>query len=118
MSGFSPTVRDWFHHRFGRPSAPQRRGWPAIRAGHHTLIASPTGTGKTLAAFLWAIDTLFRPVPRRDLVRVLRIFEVRGEVRGGRFVGGFPGEQFALPAAIEQLREGRRRGVGAPLSVG
>ena len=39
-------------------------------------------------------------------------------MRGGRFVGGFPGEQFALPAAIEQLREGRRRGVGAPLSVG
>ena len=33
-------------------------------------------------------------------------------------VGGFPEEQFALPAVIEQLREARRRGVGAPLSVG
>lgn len=57
------------------------------------------------------------PIPWRDLIRVLRILELRGEVRGGRFVGGFPGERFALPAAVEERREARRRGVGAPLSV-
>ena len=41
----------------------------------------------------------------RDLVRVLRRLEARGEIRGGRFVSGFIGEQFALPEAIELLRK-------------
>ncbi|REK09911.1 MAG: DEAD/DEAH box helicase [Planctomycetota bacterium] len=44
-----------------------------------------------------------------DLVRVLRLLELRGEVRGGRFVGGVAGEQYALPAAVDQLREARRQ---------
>jgi len=60
LEAFSPTIRTWFTGRFGAPSPPQDAGWPAIRAGRHTLIAAPTGTGKTLAAFLWAIDTLAR----------------------------------------------------------
>src|SRR2546426_67543 len=46
--------------RIGTPSPPQIEGWPRIRSGRHTLIAAPTGTGKTLAAFLWAIDDLLR----------------------------------------------------------
>jgi ATP-dependent helicase Lhr and Lhr-like helicase len=46
--------------------------------------------------------------PWRDLLRVYRRLEGRGEIRGGRFVGGFSGEQFALPEAIAQLREARR----------
>ncbi len=41
----------------------------------------------------------------RDLVRVLRRLEARGEIRGGRFVSGFIGEQFALPEAVDQLRK-------------
>lgn len=47
--------------------------------------------------------------PWRDLVMCLRRLEARGEIRGGRFVAGFSGEQFALPEAIGQLREVRRR---------
>ncbi len=47
-------------------------------------------------------------IPRwRDLVRMLRRLEARGEVRGGRFVNGFNGEQFALPEAVESLRATR-----------
>ena len=57
---FHPVVRNWFLERVGTPSAPQVEGWPRIRTGRHTLIAAPTGTGKTLAAFLWAIDDLLR----------------------------------------------------------
>ena len=44
----------------------------------------------------------------RDLVRVLRSLEARGEIRGGRFVAGFVGEQFALTEAVEQLRAVKR----------
>jgi ATP-dependent Lhr-like helicase len=47
--------------------------------------------------------------PWRDLLRVLRRLESRGEIRGGRFVAGFTGEQFALPEAVGLLRETRRR---------
>lgn len=47
--------------------------------------------------------------PWRDLLRVYRRLEARGEIRGGRFVAGFSGEQYALPEAVGLLREIRRR---------
>jgi ATP-dependent Lhr-like helicase len=47
--------------------------------------------------------------PWRDLLRVYRRLEARGEIRGGRFVAGFSGEQFALPEAVGMLREIRRK---------
>ena len=49
--------------------------------------------------------------PWIDLLRVLRRLEARGEIRGGRFVAGFPGEQYALPQAVESLRAIRRKGM-------
>src|SRR5260370_7856120 len=47
-------------------------------------------------------------VPWRDVLRVYRRLEARGEIRGGRFVGGFSGEQYALPEAVGLLRSVRR----------
>jgi ATP-dependent helicase Lhr and Lhr-like helicase len=47
-------------------------------------------------------------VPWRELARVYRRLEARGEIRGGRFVAGMSGEQFALPDAVDRLREVRR----------
>ena len=47
--------------------------------------------------------------PWRDLLRVYRRLEARGEIRGGRFVAGFSGEQYALPEAVGMLREMRRQ---------
>ena len=51
----------------------------------------------------------------RDLTRVYRRLEARGEIRGGRFVAGMSGEQFALPEAVQQLREIRRTAPGGEL---
>ena len=53
----------------------------------------------------------------RDLLVALRRMEARGEVRGGRFVSGFVGEQFARPEAIDLLRAVRRNGADAPLRI-
>ncbi|NRA07935.1 MAG: DEAD/DEAH box helicase, partial [Myxococcales bacterium] len=61
LAAFHPAVRTWFERRFAAgPTEPQRFGWPAIAEGRDTLIAAPTGTGKTLSAFLVCIDRLFR----------------------------------------------------------
>lgn len=53
----------------------------------------------------------------RDLLGILRRLEARGEVRGGRFVSGFGGEQFALSAAVESLRAARNRECPAMIAV-
>ncbi|MDP1604096.1 MAG: DEAD/DEAH box helicase [Legionella sp.] len=55
-----PLVRDWFNNKFGRLTEPQEQGWPSILEGKNTLIAAPTGSGKTFAAFLVCIDQLVR----------------------------------------------------------
>ena len=60
LEHFHPAVSAWFASAFPEPTAPQLRAWPAIKAGRHTLIAAPTGSGKTLSAFLAAIDDLVR----------------------------------------------------------
>src|SRR6266581_4249480 len=60
LSGFHPAVTRWFGERFSAPTEPQRHAWPVIQAGRDALIAAPTGSGKTFAAFLAAIDSLVR----------------------------------------------------------
>src|SRR6476620_2158635 len=58
---FHPAVGEWFRASFAAPTPPQVQGWPAIARGDTTLILAPTGSGKTLTAFLWAINrVMFR----------------------------------------------------------
>ncbi len=58
LSVFSPATRAWFGRTFAGPTPAQERGWPAIATGAHVLIQAPTGSGKTLTAFLSALDRL------------------------------------------------------------
>ncbi|HXC94697.1 MAG TPA: DEAD/DEAH box helicase [Edaphobacter sp.] len=58
LSLFHPITAKWFQAVFDAPTTPQAEGWPAIARGNSTLILAPTGTGKTLTAFLWCIDKL------------------------------------------------------------
>jgi ATP-dependent Lhr-like helicase len=60
LEAFHPAVAAWFRRSFAAPTAAQAAAWPSIRAGQHTLVAAPTGSGKTLTAFLAAIDELVR----------------------------------------------------------
>jgi ATP-dependent Lhr-like helicase len=92
-------------------------------AGRWALIASPPADEATVVEHIartllrrygvvfWRLleREAARLPPWRDLIRALRRLESRGEIRGGRFVAGIPGEQFALPDAVGLLRETRRR---------
>ncbi len=59
LERFGPATQDWFRSAFARPTTAQAGAWEAISAGKHALVVAPTGSGKTLSAFLWAIDRVF-----------------------------------------------------------
>ena len=79
LEAFSPAVRAWFASSFPEPTAPQIQGWPAIVGGSHTLISSPTGSGKTLTAFMASLDRLITtpPPPDKQRTRVLYVSPLR-----------------------------------------
>jgi ATP-dependent Lhr-like helicase len=60
LESFHPAVAAWFTRTFAAPTPAQEQAWPSIQADRHVLIAAPTGSGKTFAAFLAAIDRLVR----------------------------------------------------------
>ncbi len=80
LGAFSPAVREWFAASFPCPTPAQVQGWPHIADGRSTLICAPTGSGKTLTAFLASIDRLTttpRPDERSHRTRVLYISPLR-----------------------------------------
>jgi len=89
---------------------------PAQRAGGDGGAAHVEHVARTLlkryGVVFWRLleREAARLPPWRDLLRVCRTLESRGEIRGGRFVAGIPGEQYALPEAVGLLRETRRQG--------
>jgi len=89
-------------------------------AGRWTVLEAPERDGSEIEAVAWGLlrrwGVVFRALLEResalprwiDLLRCFRRLEARGEIRGGRFVAGFSGEQFALPEAVGALRDRRK----------
>src|SRR5882672_10120069 len=67
FSGFHPLIAEWFRRQVGQPTDVQVQAWPGIQSGADVLIAAPTGSGKTFAAFLSCIDRLFKQALAREL---------------------------------------------------
>ncbi|MBN6041637.1 ATP-dependent helicase [Amycolatopsis sp. 195334CR] len=73
---FSPATRDWFAGAFAAPTGAQEGAWRAAHAGEHALVVAPTGSGKTLSAFLWALDRLTVEPPPESALHRCRILYV------------------------------------------
>jgi ATP-dependent Lhr-like helicase len=113
----SRKLEGWRVGRLRGGTAPAAAGrWALLRAP----VSAAVGEGEVLEAqarqYLRRYGVVMRDLlgreahapPWRDLVRVYRRLEMRGEIRGGRLVGGFVGEQFALPEALDALRGVRK----------
>ncbi|WP_226345301.1 Lhr family ATP-dependent helicase [Agilicoccus flavus] len=75
LARFSPPTRTWFTEAFAAPTPAQAAAWASISSGEDTLVVAPTGSGKTLSAFLWGLDRLATS-PRPDPERACRILYV------------------------------------------
>ena len=76
LERFSPATRNWFNGSFDAPTAAQVGAWDAISSGDHTLVVAPTGSGKTLSAFLWALDRLASAGPPAAPLRRCRVLYI------------------------------------------
>jgi ATP-dependent Lhr-like helicase len=76
LARFSPATRDWFSGCFTEPTTAQVGAWDAISSGDHTLVVAPTGSGKTLSAFLWALDRLATTPPPAEPLRRCRVLYI------------------------------------------
>lgn len=72
-SVFHAKVRDWFREKIGTPTDVQARAWPLIAEGRHVLLTAPTGSGKTLTAFLWALDRFLSGAWETGATRVIYV---------------------------------------------
>jgi len=76
LGAFHPAVAAWFRRSFDAPTLAQSRAWEALYGARHVLVAAPTGSGKTFAAFLAAIDALVREGLEHGLPDATRVLYV------------------------------------------
>ncbi|KHL17785.1 UNVERIFIED_CONTAM: DEAD/DEAH box helicase [Mumia flava] len=76
LDRFSAATAAWFRGAFPAPTAAQSGAWEAIADGRHALVVAPTGSGKTLSAFLWALDRLVTGEPAEDPKQATRVLYV------------------------------------------
>lgn len=129
---FAPPIADWFVGRFDRPTEVQERAWPSIAAGRHVLLTAPTGSGKTFAAFLWALDRLLTGAWECGATRVVYVSplkalgtDIRRNLEGplAEIAPLFPTEDGSAPAIRIAARTGdtpqseRRRMLRSPPEI-
>lgn len=84
---FDARTADWFKGALGQPTPVQEASWPAIAAGSHVLVSAPTGTGKTLSAFLVFLDKLKKEAeegrlkPQLQLIYVSPLKSLAADIR-------------------------------------
>ena len=81
---FHPLVAKWFTDKIGEPTDVQAQAWPKIADGEHVLITAPTGSGKTLTAFLWSINQLVTgalPIGRTNILYVSPLKALNNDIR-------------------------------------
>jgi ATP-dependent Lhr-like helicase len=76
LERFSTPTRAWFEAAFAEPTPAQVGAWDAIGRGRHALVVAPTGSGKTLSAFLWSLDRLLSSSPPSDRATRCRVLYV------------------------------------------
>lgn len=109
---FSQPTAQWFKDTLGRPTKVQEDTWPAIASGHPVLVSAPTGTGKTLSAFLVFIDRLYAMAEEGTLKEELYLIYVSplkslaGDIREN------------LNRPLEGIRQEMERRVGAARQTG
>ena len=84
LATFHPQLRDWFRDAFEEPTEVQSASWPRIRKGEHLLITAPTGSGKTLTAFLAAIDSFITgelPLGRTSVLYVSPLKALNNDIQ-------------------------------------
>ncbi|GAA4195746.1 ATP-dependent helicase [Microbacterium oryzae] len=113
LDRFGEATREWFRGAFAAPTDAQRGAWDAISKGRHALVVAPTGSGKTLSAFLWAIDQVFREKAQEEgeRTRILYISPLKAL--------GVDVERNLRSPLVGINQAARRLGVAAPdVSVG
>ena len=76
LERFTPATREWFAGAFPEPTPAQSGAWEAIASGRHALVVAPTGSGKTLSAFLWSLDRLAATPKPDDPKRRTRVLYI------------------------------------------
>jgi len=76
LQSFSAPTRSWFEAAFAAPTPAQTGAWETIAAGRNALVVAPTGSGKTLSAFLWSLDRLASAAPPKDKLHRCRVLYV------------------------------------------